>query len=309
MKKSMPDLFLESGMARERVGRSFLYFGIFLAVLLLLFWYPLLELLAFSSNNNHHTHMVFIPVVSLYFLIGERREIFRELGRDLLLGASLIGLGLLLYVGVSVAGDVGHESNRLALTAMAFLCCLYGGFMALFGGSTFKQALFPLLFLLFIIPLPQFLLQQVVYFLQKGSAEFSYGLFQLTGVPIFREGFIFVLPGMTVYVAEECSGIRSTLALVITGVLIGKVFFDRWWKFILMGLFLVPLVLIKNAIRIVSITLLAIYVDPGFMEGWLHTGGGIVFFSLALLMLAPLVWVLKSDQEPARALDQNELET
>jgi exosortase/archaeosortase family protein len=60
-----------------------------------------------------------------------------------------------------------------------------------------------------------------------------------------------------------------------------------------MVLAILPLAVLKNGIRIVTLTLLAIHVDPGFLSGQLHHEGGIVFFLLSLAMLAPLLFILR----------------
>jgi exosortase len=100
---------------------------------------------------------------------------------------------------------------------------LNGGFILSCGLHTFKAALFPLLFLIFVIPIP--LMDGFIYFLQVGSTEFTNLLFTASGVPVFlREGFFFHLPGMSVEVARQCSGIRSSLALLITAILAGTCF-------------------------------------------------------------------------------------
>ena len=94
---------------------------------------------------------------------------------------------------------------------------------------------------------------------------------------------------MIIEVAEECSGIRSSIALLVTGLLACHLFLRSGWGKIALILSIVPLALLKNGVRIVTITLLGIYVDPGFMTGYLHQSGGIVFF---LFSLAPMAIVL-----------------
>jgi exosortase/archaeosortase family protein len=62
---------------------------------------------------------------------------------------------------------------------------------------------------------------------------------------------------------------------------------------VIAGLFVM---ILKNGVRIVTLTLLASYVDPGFLYGKLHREGGVVFFVLGLLLLAPLVWILQRSE-------------
>ncbi len=92
----------------------------------------------------------------------------------------------------------------------------------------------------------------------------TYALFKLFGVPVLWQHFKFVLPGVEIEIAKECSGIRSSLALFITSILAGYVFLQSNWRRVLFSLFTVPVVIFKNAVRIVTISCLGVYVDPVF---------------------------------------------
>ena len=136
------------------------------------------------------------------------------------------------------------------------------------------------------------------------SAEASYALFQLFGVPVLRIGFIFSLPGVSIEVAKECSGIRSSLVLVIMSLLAGHLFLRSVWTKAVLTLATLPLLVVKNGIRIVTLSLLSIYVDPSFLTGSLHHQGGIVFFLLALVLLAPVLRLLQQSDRIGRTARQ-----
>jgi len=113
-----------------------------------------------------------------------------------------------------------------------------------------------------------------------------------------RQGFVFRLPVMSIEVARECSGIRSSLALVILALLVAHFAFRPLWKklaFVAAGL---CMMLIKNGIRIATLTLLANYVNPSFLNGSLHHQGGIVFFLIGLALLLPVYWALRKGETP-----------
>jgi exosortase len=125
--------------------------------------------------------------------------------------------------------------------------------------------------------------------LQHASAGIVQALFWLLGVHAVREGFLFHLPTLTIRIAEECGGIRSCAAFLVM-VALGT-WSLRGWKrrlaFVIVGL---VVMLLKNGIRIVTLTLLAVHVNQGFLFGKLHGGGGFVFFVMGLGMLVP-VWL------------------
>jgi exosortase len=117
--------------------------------------------------------------------------------------------------------------------------------------------------------------------------------FRIAGVPYHREGFVFILPGISIRVAEECSGIHSTLALLITTVLASYIFLKKSWKRVVLCIAVVPIAIFKNGLRIATLSVLAIYVNPAFLYGNLHHRGGIVFFIIALLPMALLLNLLR----------------
>ena len=171
--------------------------------------------------------------------------------------------------------------------------------MLCYGAGTFKRAAFPLLFLLWIVPLPAFVLDKAVELLRTGSASVSYALFRLAGVPVMREGFSFFLPGVEIEVARQCSSIRSSTSLLIVGLLVGHVFLLSNSRKILLALCIVPIVIFKNAVRIVTISLLGVYVDGSFFDGsFHHKYGGLAVSALALGILVPVVWILRKSEQP-----------
>ncbi len=189
-----------------------------------------------------------------------------------------------------------NSSDRLSVAVFAILLVWMAGFVLCYGTQAFRAALFPWLFLLLMIPIPTFVLDNIVLALQKGSAVMTYALFKLLGVPVFWQHFRFLLPGVQIEIAEECSGIRSSLALFITSILAGYVFLQSNWNKTLFSLFTVPVVIFKNAVRIVTISSLGVYVDPGFLHGRLHRYGGIPFSLVSLAILVPFLLLLQKGE-------------
>jgi len=144
-----------------------------------------------------------------------------------------------------------------------------------------------------MVPLPTFVEAQVTVALQTASAEVSHSFFKFIGVPTFREGFFFTLPGLTIEVTKECGGIRSTLALVITAVLLGHLFLPAFVKRVVLILFTIPVAICTNAVRIVSVSLITVYVDERFLDVSHDYGGGTIAFILALALLMLILWVLR----------------
>ena len=142
-------------------------------------------------------------------------------------------------------------------------------------------------------PFPPSILDPIVQFLQRWSAEASDILFQVSGIPVFRDEFVFSLPGITIEVAKECSGIRSSLSLLLLGLISGHLYLRTGWAKGVLLIAVIPITIIKNAVRIFTLTALAVYVDPRILGSVAHRRGGIPIFFLALILMGTVLWALK----------------
>ena len=242
----------------------------------MLFRSPLAALFSLTQQEEHYSHIVLIPCLSLYVLYLDRKAIFSSREWSPGLGCMLIGLGTLGYW--YAAAEI-FVPDQLPMTILALVVMCWGIFVSCFGVTLFRKVSFGLLFLLFIVPLPSFLLDAIIGFLQRSSTEATGVMFSALGVPVFRQGFVFSLSNFTIHVAEECSGIRSTLSLLITSFVVGHFFLRSVWAKAGLVAIIIPLAIVKNAFRIVGLSLLANYVDPTFItDSALHRNGGIPLF-------------------------------
>jgi exosortase len=258
---------------------------------------PVREYLYWTYKSQYYTHIVLIPLVSAYLVFTRRKEIFADAGYGFVTGGVMAVLGVLLLAAAAILGSGWAKNDYYALVACSTVLIVIGAFIALFGLRAFGAARFPLLFLVFMVPLPAVAEYWAIRVLQLGSAEFVAVLFSLTSFPVLREGTVFQLPGIAIEVAPQCSGIRSSMALVITCVLAGHMFLKTTWKKIVLVLAVIPITMFKNGIRIVTLSLLGVYVDRGFLTSSLHTDGGIVFFVLALCLMAPILFLLRRSEK------------
>jgi exosortase len=257
---------------------------------------PLSDLFASRFMRDYHTLIPFIPLISLYLLYLKRKEIWERTQYSFGPGIAVIILGLVLYAMGLVFGKNLNQNDFATVITFSSLVLLWGAFIFAYGMKAFTAVLFPLLFLVFMIPVPAFIMEKIIVFLQIGSTEVTNLLFAASGVPFLREGFVFHLLGMSVEVAPQCSGIRSGLALFITALLAGYLFLDFWWWRIILVLCVFPITMLKNGIRITTLTLLGTYVDPRILQSSLHREGGIPFFILALLLMAPILYFLRKTE-------------
>jgi len=268
-------------------------FALFNTAMLIIFFSPLKELLLSSSHNELYSHIILVPFISGYLLYMRRRELGLHAAYSYVPGALVMLTGIVLsVVGRNVRPGLS-QNDYLSIMTSAAVVFLLGGFLVCYGVRAFKGALFPLLFLFFVVPVPAVIMDRLIYSLQSWSAEVSYGFFKLAGIPIVREGLVFHLSGITVEVARECSGIRSTLVLFLLGILSSALFLETWRARAVLLLLLFPLAIFKNSLRIVTLSLLGSYADKAWVEtSPLHRKGGFVFFLAAMAVFGIILWLL-----------------
>jgi len=279
-------------MTRE-TKRSTLWFACFAVLSLLMCGPQLVHLARYSSEHESCSHILLIPLVSGFLVYMERKRIFSNVQPSIGLGTVLLFVGIAAYYAASRHRIALDENDYLSGTTFSIVTVGIAGFILCYGTRAFRAAAFPLLFLLLMIPIPSLLLERSIYLLQKGSTAAAHGLFTILNVPVYRDGFMLSLPGISIEVAQQCSGIRSSLALFITSLLAGHLFLKSTWGKCLLCLTAFPLAIFKNGARIVTLSMLGVYLDRSFLSGDLHRKGGFVFFGLALGIMFPVLRLLQ----------------
>ncbi len=250
-----------------------------------------------SRRDATASHLLLVPVVTTLLIWLKREEVFRTIR-----SFGPFETGVFIVAGVvawAAYTSALYDVRETSSTSIATVIVLWvTGFLFFYGQAAFRTVLFPILFLVFMVPIPSALLTWATSFLKWGSAEVVAGLFAMLGTPVYREGFVFALPKFTIEIADECSGIRSSIALLLTTLLAGEMFLKTGWKKALLVAIIIPLVVIKNGIRIVSLSLLGTYVDTSFITGKLHHEGGVVFYLIALAIMTPLLVRLRKAEHP-----------
>lgn len=278
-------------MTENRNETRGLIFALFTVFSAFIYSPYLIELHELSRENELYSHVFFIPVISAYLMYSNRKKIFPQTA------FSALGfLPLLASFGMLEAAQNTRFAGNdfLSIMVLSWTVFLAGGFLTVYGTRAARTAAFPIAFLVFMVPLPEAAVDGVTRFLQSWSAETAWQIFNLIGAPVHRDGYFFHLPGLTVEVAKQCSGIRSSMALFIAGVLSAHLFLKTWpAKGALMAI-VVPLAVLKNGLRITALTLSGYYIDERMLYGSLHTRGGMLFFGITVLLAGTAIWLLRA---------------
>lgn len=273
---------------RTPLGR-FVWFGVLLTAL---FAKGLVHLAEYAAGSNLHSYILLVPAISAYLLYDRRNRLPQTYASSPGLGAAvaIIGLGALFFALTLARSGTG---DYLTLLAASFVCLLSAGGFFFLGRSWMAAATFPFAFLIFVVPLPAAAVDTLETASKLASTEAANFFFNITGTPALREGTFFQLPDITIQVGQECSGIRSSLVLIMTSLVAANLFLKTWWRRAILIAFVVPLGIIRNGFRVWTIGTVCIHYGPQMIHSIIHRRGGPVFFVLSLIPLFLLLWWLR----------------
>jgi exosortase C (VPDSG-CTERM-specific) len=268
----------------------------FAIVLLAAFAQPLIALITYAAGSQLYSYILLVPFVSAYMLYIRRDQLPKKYVADLPLAIVFlaVGLGVLMFTHwLHSSGRALSNNDYLVLLTLSFLCCLAAGGFFFLGRSWMRSAAFPLAYLIFMVPMPDAMADALETASKYASAEVANLLFHLSGIPFLRAGLFFQLPNITIEVAQECSGIRSSWVLLMTSIVGANLFLKTPWRRLALVAFVIPLAILRNGFRILVIGLLCVNVGPQMIHSLIHRRGGPLFFMLSLIPFFLVLWWLR----------------
>src|SRR5947207_6239531 len=271
----------------------------FAIVLLAAFAQPLLELVTYAAGSELFSYIFLVPFVSAYLLYLRRDQLPKKHGVDLPVAIIFLASGLSILAvtfWLDLAGRAPAGNGRIVLLTLSFLCCLAGGGFLFLGRPWMRAAAFPLTYLIFMVPMPNAMVDALEMASKYASAEVTNLFFHLSGTPFLRAGVVFQLPNITIEVAQECSGIRSSWVLFMTSIVAANLFLKTSWRRLALVAFVIPLGIVRNGFRVWVIGTLCIHFGPQMIHSPIHRRGGPLFFVLSLVPLFLfLFWLRRVD--------------
>lgn len=254
------------------------YYPILLALVLFIFYFQTLVWLVESwMYNPYYSHGFIIPGISLYFiwtkkdsLTGPMQRTSQELGFYLILVALLIhGLGFFWTIK--------------SLSGISLIMSITGVILFLYGKEIIKELSFPLLFLIFSIPLPiNDFLTPAVQYLSTVSSTFLAGLI---GIPAHNVGYVIYIPAGSFEVGLPCSGLRSVISLMAVAAVFAYILEGSKRMKAVIFFSSIPLALMGNIVRITSVLFIADRYTTQVAMSFFHGFSSLVLFSISLLGL------------------------
>lgn len=252
----------------------------------ILVYFPVWKRLVMTwYSSDDYSHGFFIIPLCIY-IIWRKKEVLTEIPkRPSSWGLAFVIFSLLLYLFANFAEIV-------TMASFSMILLLAGAVIYFYGFLMFKELLFPLFLLLFMIPVPAQIYAQLTIPLQLLVSKTSAWLAILLGLPIYREGNVIHLPERTLSVVQACSGLRSIMSLLTLSAVFGYLTLKSNLLRTVLFFSAIPAAILVNIIRILLIVFAFNYSDYDLTTGTIHTVFGMVIFFLALIFLALLKRVL-----------------
>ncbi len=239
-------------------------------------------------DRPEYGHGLFIPFVSAFLIWQQRDKLERMAFPGSWLGVAVLMLGVALNV-------LGHFATLFIVQQYAVVVAIYGLALSLLGGAAFRRIWVALLLLLFMIPLPEFLFQNLSAKLQLISSAIGVWVIRLFGISVYLEGNVIDLGIYQLQVAEACDGLRYLFPLMTLGFIMGYFFRAPLWKRALVFLSSIPITILMNSLRIGVIGVTVQHWGIGKAEGFLHEFQGWVIFMACLgVMMLEVVLLSKT---------------
>ena len=234
----------------------------------------------------HNLHGMFVPPVVAYLVWTELRET-RELGRS----ASALGFLFLAPALFVLALDAGMHTQLLSAVSLVF--AMPGVFLLFLGYDRTRRVAFPLVFLLFMLPIPLSFTESVQLLLRQISTDAAGFIVEKLGIPVFTEATTIYLAGVSLEVADACSGFATLYASMAVAFLVAYTGSSTLRRAAVLCI-AAPIAVGANVVRVTMLILLVLWQGEHILDTALHTISGMLTFAAAL----PVILWVGQDPKP-----------
>lgn len=265
--------------------------GLSIVSLLIIFLYRMTLLWMYdryTAADSYYSHGFLVPFISLFFIYQKREQLHLYNQQSSILGLLVILFALLLHI-------LGTVLYIFSISGFSIFFLTIGLSLFLFGTERTKIIWFPLLFLIFMFPLPMTVVSLISFPLKMMAAKAGVWVTSLLGVPVYHEGFNIYIPAGHLLVGNPCSGLRSLISFLalgsifayVTPISVGR----KWLLFFLT----IPIALFSNFVRVPLLVQASHYLglEAAAPDTIIHTGTGILVFVIGFVLLLTSAKVLE----------------
>ena len=240
------------------------------------------------AKESYYGHGILIPAVSFYFA-WQRRDLFRgaKISNEMS-GLIIVAIGLLIHIICALL-------KVYFISGFSFVLVLYGLILFILGREMARKLIFPVFFLLAMVPLPLVLIGNLTVKLKLFAAQCATFALNRVGFPSTLDGNIIRMPESFTTVGAPCSGLRSLIALLTLGVIFSYAMKVSYVKKAILLLSAVPIAMATNVLRITSISIVNDLYGEKVALGFFHDFSGFLVFFFAFLGLFAVGRTLDAD--------------
>ncbi len=240
----------------------------------------------YMNADSYYSHGFLVPFVTLFLIWMKRDQLRNQPQQGSRAGLVLIVAALLLHI-------LGTLLYIFAVSAFSLFFLIIGLTLYLCGKEITRIISFPLLFLIFMFPLPEAIISIVSFPLKMFAAKAGVWIVGLLGIPIHGEGFNIFIPAGKLLVGNPCSGLRSLIAFMALGAVFAYLSHLTLVRKYILFFISIPIALLSNIIRVPILILVSYYwgLESAAPDTLVHTASGLLVFVLgfSLLMMSAKV--------------------
>ncbi|MFZ2385327.1 MAG: exosortase/archaeosortase family protein [Candidatus Omnitrophota bacterium] len=248
-----------------------------------------------------YTHAYFILPVALWIVWSKLQLIWEKINAP---RKNTERMRSALYFIIFAAGAllfvIGWRQDFLFISTLSLVPLSAGLIGFLYGTGVLKDVLFPIGYLLLLVPPPLGIIDQVTLPLRYWVSYAAAGVLKMTHYPVSREGTLIFIGQRQISVGDTCSGLRSLITMLALAMLYAYLNRGSLRKKIILVLCAVPLALLGNLLRILSMCLVTFYLGDNAGQRYFHDYSGIAVFILAILALAGIDLLFKERKSHAK---------
>ncbi|MFT5728847.1 MAG: exosortase A [Desulforhopalus sp.] len=272
---------------QEKKNKTFIPLLLLLPASLLVAYSPVLEeLFSAWSSSDEYSHGFFIAPISCYILWQKKDRLMTLPQEVSIIGCISLFCSLAVYL-------LAYYSEIKTVASLSLISTIASCVLFLYGPAVLKEISFPLLFLLFMIPIPAQIYSTVTIPLQLLVTKASVGLLAPAGIPILRDGNVIHIPQYTFEVVQACSGLRSLVSLWTLATIIS---YFTLQSGVLRGILMLcatPVAILVNICRVIIMITASYFWNYDLTEGTVHTILGLLIFLLAIVITLLIQGALK----------------
>lgn len=230
------------------------------------------------ARDSYYSHGVLIPFITGFLIWQKKDQLMSMKPVNSPWGIGLIVIGL-------AAHAFGSLMRVYFISGFSMLVVLVGLILFFYGSQIFRKILFPIFFLVFMVPFPLVIITDISFKMKIFAAKIAASFLNNFGIPAVRDGSLIRMQHAQVLVDDVCSGLRSLISLMALGSIFAYWMQSSMTKRCVLFLTTIPIAIITNVVRIIFLSSVAEIWGPQYADGILHTASGFLVFGVAFVLL------------------------